>query len=102
MGLIEASAIAKLPAMRLLAGLLLLPGAAATWYNYSGINGASGCGMVCADSTDYLCLGTFPSLQQCASACQASPACASYTFSAGTHHCWTRRDAQWFPAPVRA
>ena len=83
--------------MRLLTGLLLARTATAEWYNYSATNAMNGCGMQCADSGEFHCLGTFPTPAQCAQACQASPACAAYTYSDGTRHCWTRRDAQWRP-----
>ena len=53
--------------------------------------------MTCQSSTDFVCLGTFGSVDGCASACEASPSCAAYTYSGGTQHCWTRRDAQWNP-----
>lgn len=69
-----------------------------TWYNYSGTNSVNGCGMVCVDSTDYICLGTLSTADLCASACQAHPTCALYTWSSGTKHCWTRRDTQWDPS----
>jgi hypothetical protein len=83
--------------------LLLLPHpSSALWYNFSSTNGTPSSGSLCKDSTDYLCLGSFPSLNQCALACMSLPSCASYTYSAGSQHCWTRRDAQWEPSPSSA
>ena len=73
--------------------------AADVWYNYSSTNAMNGCGMVCVNNGDFICLGTLPSADACAAACAAAPTCASYTYSPGTQHCWTRRDAQWLPEP---
>ena len=85
---------AHLPFLALAA--LALP-ARAEWINFTSTNAVNGCGDTCVNNGDFICLGTFSTVDECARACELAPGCALYTHSSGTSHCWTRRDTAWFP-----
>lgn len=53
--------------------------------------------MSCTNATPpFVCLGTLDTAALCAALAE-SASVGIYTWSPGTHHCWTRSDGQWEP-----